>query len=436
MNPELQRHLWLELSTHRLVAMPCVLALLFLLVGLSQSASEPSLLPSSGVAAFLLLAAGWGAQRVSMAVLDEWRERTWDQQRMSALGPWTMTWGKLCGSTVFAWYGALLCLLVVIGTWPREWSVGIGTLVLLLLSAAIGVQALALLSALMTARKGWSRPRWRSLLAIPFLLMLSGVAAGVTRLFHGHFLWWGTYYAAWPFMLISTLVWSAWAVCGAYRLMCQELQVRTTPGVWGAFMLFLAWYIAGFVQALPFPSDFWAFVLTCSVVAGVLTYATLFTEQTGVLVMRRVWVRVQRQEWRRACEELPCWPVSLALTVLCGLLWLGSPRLSDVIPPRMHWAPSLAVLFLMRDVAIFLAFALSLTPRRVEATTILYLVLLYVVLPNLARMLRQSLLLWLVLPPILTQPGLAAVILLGHLTVAVAVLRHRWRQNAVLPQGA
>jgi len=27
MNPELQRNLWLEFSVHRLIAMPCVLAL-------------------------------------------------------------------------------------------------------------------------------------------------------------------------------------------------------------------------------------------------------------------------------------------------------------------------------------------------------------------------------------------------------------------------
>ncbi len=31
MNPELRRNLWLELSTHRLIAMPVVLAAVFIL---------------------------------------------------------------------------------------------------------------------------------------------------------------------------------------------------------------------------------------------------------------------------------------------------------------------------------------------------------------------------------------------------------------------
>lgn len=429
MNPELQRHLWLELSGHRLVAMPCVLLLLFLLVALSPSTWEPTRLTSVGVALFFILAVGWGAQRVSAAVLEEWRERTWDQQRMSALGPWAMTWGKLFGSTVFAWYGAGLCLLVVALTWPPTWSVSLGTALLGMISAAIGVQAVALLSALIAARKGWMRARWFGLLAIPLLLILSGVATRVAMLFDQRLLWWGTAYSTWPFVLGSTLVWAVWAVCGAYRLMCQELQVRTTPWLWASFLLFLAWYLAGFLGATILPNGFWTFVLTCGAVAGALTYGTLFTEQTGVLVIRRVWVRVQRREWRRACEALPCWPVSLIVTVLCGLLWLGSPPLQGDTVQAMRLGPPLVVLLLIRDVAIFLGFMLSPAPRRAEATTLLYLGLLYLVLPNIGLALGSPPIKMFFLPPIPTQPWVAAAILLGHVSIALVFLAYRWRQS-------
>lgn len=41
------------------------------------------------------------------------------------------------------------------------------------------------------------------------------------------------------FVLGSALVFAGWAVLGAYRVMCQELQVRTTPWAWLVFSLFL-----------------------------------------------------------------------------------------------------------------------------------------------------------------------------------------------------
>lgn len=51
--------------------------------------------------------------------------------------------------------------------------------------------------------------------------------------------WWGRDNARVDFVLGSALVFAGWAVLGAYRVMCQELQVRTTPWAWLVFSLFL-----------------------------------------------------------------------------------------------------------------------------------------------------------------------------------------------------
>ena len=101
MNAEFRRNLWLELSTHRLIAMPAALALVLALVYAMSDEPRESLAATSAwiAAAFLGV---WGVRSAAESVGEEMRNRTWDAQRMSALGPWEMTWGKLVGSAAFA----------------------------------------------------------------------------------------------------------------------------------------------------------------------------------------------------------------------------------------------------------------------------------------------------------------------------------------------
>lgn len=93
MNPELRRNLWLEFSLHRLIGMPAVLALLFALFGSFGGAWRERVF-TAALWGFVILAHFWGTRQASAAVTDEVRDRTWDWQRLSALSPWQMTWGK------------------------------------------------------------------------------------------------------------------------------------------------------------------------------------------------------------------------------------------------------------------------------------------------------------------------------------------------------
>ena len=103
LNPEFRRNLALELTTHPLLAMPGVMLLAFLLA--YALARDLGGLRAVGWTAFGLfggITVFWGTQLASASVLDEFRDNTWDTQRLSALGPWTLTWGKLLGGTVSA----------------------------------------------------------------------------------------------------------------------------------------------------------------------------------------------------------------------------------------------------------------------------------------------------------------------------------------------
>src|SRR5258706_424724 len=103
MNPEFRRNLWLELTPHRLIAMPLLLVLVLALVYyLTDAGKHESVATAAAVMAGGLLAV-WGARSAGESVIEEVRARTWDAQRMSAIGPWAMTWGKLFGAAAFSW---------------------------------------------------------------------------------------------------------------------------------------------------------------------------------------------------------------------------------------------------------------------------------------------------------------------------------------------
>ena len=105
MNPELRRNLWLEVSMHRLIAMPAVLGMGFLVVASINDLPWQQRVSWAALTVYFVLTLYWGTRLAADAISDEVRGKTWDLQRMSALGPWYMTWGKLFGATVFAWYG-------------------------------------------------------------------------------------------------------------------------------------------------------------------------------------------------------------------------------------------------------------------------------------------------------------------------------------------
>ena len=94
MNPEFQRNLWLEASPRRLAWAGLALAAIYgaaLLIGWRGGMLIPGF---AGWLVFGITAVLWGPRIAGRAVGDEVADRTWDFQRLSALEPWTMTWGS------------------------------------------------------------------------------------------------------------------------------------------------------------------------------------------------------------------------------------------------------------------------------------------------------------------------------------------------------
>lgn len=430
MNAELRRNLWLELTLHRLLALPVGLLLIFMLV---HVISEEGWRGSLAVTAATLFAAFalWGGVHAGDSVMGEVRGRTWDGQRMSAIEPWTMTWGKLAGSPAFAWYGGAICLVVYLLFSPAPDSLRTA---IFLLAGALLLDAIAMIGSITASRKAVVRSSstgWVLGIALlvvgPWMSVLGSGDADVA--------WWGREWRRIDFLLASTVLFAAWAVFGAYRLMCQELRVRTVPWAWPAFLVFTAAFIAGFgIRRSDTPGQ----QLTVLLIAGLIVslvalYPMLLTETGGAMALRRILMRGKAREWRRLLQETPLWMVTLALAlVFCALtvpLAGGGRSASNDLLQTAVLAPVPLFLLAARDAALCMFFASARQPRRAEAATLFYLLLLYWLVPMLLRTAGMQGLADLVLPPFWERPGYAAGVAAVQASLMIAAATWRWRSN-------
>ena len=430
-NPELRRNLWLELSLHRLLAAPAVIALCALLVVAASNNDALEKLAVTALYGFVAIVLLWGTQLAGASVVEESRDRTWDAQRMSAIGPWTMTWGKLLGAPAFAWYGGLILLLIFLAT-GSDLKVPVIRSAAVMVCSAILLHATALNASVLAARKGVT---YRGtgvivILLLAFLLISPGIA--VFGNMEKSVRWWGLSLQPINMLLGTTATFGAWALLGAYRSMCNELEIRTTPWALPAFILFAATYFAGFAVRgeAKDPQAFFGIMVCGVVIAAGFIYLLLFAEKSGATAWQRLRVRVRARQWRRALQEVPLWLVALATgTVLALAATLASSGASEgSFLQQVGLAPIAVMLFAIRDAAIFQFFALARQPRRVEAATGFYLILLYGIVPGLLSAMGADVLAQLVLPPLVKSPAIATVVMLVQAGIASGFAYWRWQK--------
>src|SRR5690606_18162011 len=139
-------------------------------------------------------------------------------QRMSALTPWRMTWGKLFGACSVAWIAGAGCLAVyVVGAAGSEEHV-LAT-VLLAVGGALLVHALALVGALALVPRA---ARAKASMGGRLLALLAALGwayfALVTRE-ADQVVWYARSYPKAAFLAVVVASLAAWAVLGATRMM-------------------------------------------------------------------------------------------------------------------------------------------------------------------------------------------------------------------------
>ncbi|MEX2481810.1 MAG: hypothetical protein WD928_13210 [Gammaproteobacteria bacterium] len=446
MNPELQRLWWLEATTQRLWLLPAALLGSAFVLGRAL----PFATASIALFGFLMLAMIWGARQAANAVLDETRERTWDLQRMSALPAWSMTWGKLVGATAMPWYGGAICLALYFAYRPTgalNESLMWAALVVLI---AFIAQTLAFIAALVAVRRERQmRPGLHLFIVLILLgLVLPELPAAVRAVAtpdlavggssSQHIMWYGRRWNGTAFTLSLLGAFAVWSLLGAYRSMCSELQMRTLPWAWLSFIVFWGAIGGGFVPGRP--ATVAGLAQWCSntaLLACAASYVAGFAFSRDPIQYRRVFQAWREGRWRRGAEAMPLWVSSAALALLLAIV----AALIDVADPAgstrgaMAGATALAlVLLMLRDLLLLNWASLRAGAERPEVTTLVYLVLLYHILPGLlgraelhgARRLLDL--------PLFDQPWFAAGIAMLHtaLALALAVRAYRTTRARVL----
>jgi len=454
MNPELLRNLWLQFSPARLAAAPLIIGAVLALAA-AGSDGDWSVIGYTAHFGFAVIAYLWGTRRAVSVLTDEIAAGTWDGQRMSSIGPWSMTWGKVVGGTLYVWYCAFLCLAAYIVAEVRSGnSAELPVQLSLDLSGALLVQVIALLLALILVRKGRRIGRRSVAFAqggallvaflgvskalIPGFLDETGLSGGESTV------WFGTTFSVAQFTLLTQLLFLAWAIIGAYRLMAGELQVRQYPWLWIAFALFLIAYYQGFV--LPGPADGRLPRLLAALAVTVpLVYVAVFAQTNEVVRYRWLLHHVGGGPWRSALSLIPLWMPSVILAAGIALatgflagdglgpIGLEGPEVerlaADVWAGGMPSAIAL-ILFMLRDLGIVLFLNFAPRPKAPDLTAALYLVVLYVVCGGFAMAVDVETLLPVFLPGVGSDPVLVVAAPLVQVAFVAFLLQRRWRWHA------
>lgn len=442
LNAEFRRYCWLELTPHRLIAAPLIAGLILALVAASSNQSAEAL-ATAGLAGFAACALLYGGYLAMNAMPEEMRERTWDFQRMSAQMPAQLAFGKVFGAPVVGWYAGAWFLAAYLLAGVQAHGLDAVLIAAAAVFGTLTLHAAALTLGVFAARAGATRNP-----GALFLFLLIWVVAVPLQWFTGDrtdgLIWWGLGLPYLWFVLVSSILFAAWAWLGAVRTFAGELRVRQLPWAWVAFSLFLGVWAGGLLEARAGTAVHraWIVMLISFLATGIGTYVLLLSERTGPMTLARV-LRTLRGELEggvtRALQSLPLWSVSLVAAWLAALVLLLMPwseslnaQLTGVlaeISADGRAMPLALAAMLLRDAGIFCIFALQRFPRRPGLATVLYIALLDGVFPALMSVAGLSTVAFLVMPLGRASALGALVIFLVQAAAVWAIALWRWRQG-------
>ncbi len=454
-NPEFQRNTWLELTPQRMMVVPVFLVVILLLCYTTLSGHRAhmtaAIVSLAGFGAFTIL---WGSFQVSQALVLEVNSNTWEFQRMSSVDPWQMSWGKIFGSTIFHWYGGLLCLIAYLVTaLAAGWSQILYT-TQLMLGIAVLVQAFSFLATLLTLRKRSELKVRRIGLVRISLLFLVAYSLGnsffsVSRTVANSSVNWHSFvFPTRQFILASLYVFVLWGLLGAYRVMRKELMYQNAPWVWIGFVLFVMAYASGFLnniqtlipkhstgtirQEFIHSATFYSKFLLSFGIGALLSYSVTFLEPKDPVVFRRWFHAFRAQRWGKLLQITPAWVYTLIITFLALAVVLFYPLhlpKGDMIVSKAKLGFLSCGLFLLRDIGVIVLLSFSMRPQRADMMATLYLVLFWGMLPSLVIAAKGQEILFVLLPSFDGSLIKAVIPPLVQVVIVFLLCRSRWQET-------
>jgi hypothetical protein len=400
-NPEFRRNLLIELNLQRLVVLPAVLLAVAALT-YWDGKPRPATLAQIGEFAFYLMVYLWGSRRAAASVAEEVSLHTWDGQRMSALGAWSMTWGKLFGATVYTWYGGLLALAMVVaaeilgGLKTPEFSL---QMALYRVAGGLLVHAVALAASLVLLSKGQALRRL-NVTGPQAVGLLAGMVTfatldGLLIYRRSNYAqpydidWYGLMLVPEMFYGLSLIAYAAWAVLAVHRLMRPALQFRCWPWAWTAFLVFVAVHISGqlYGRLIDVAQGLTPWLAAPFLIALLGCYVVLLCDVNDARRYRALMAAWRRRGILGSLHLLPRWsPAVILLMAISALLvasgMQGGWRELGVYPDHIltNGLVVSVVIFLWRDLLFVLLVNASSRYELPDLTAVAYLAVGYLLL--------------------------------------------------------
>jgi hypothetical protein len=404
MNPEFQRNLWLEAGPRRLAWTAVALAAVYVCSLIIGEDKPITALGIAGALVFTVAGLLWGPRIAGRAVGDEVAQRTWDFQRLSALQPWSMTWGKLFGATALSWVAALTGL--VFAALAAIESDGLETglkLVVGAVSGAVLLQAGSMALALVGVRRARAEGRsaafrftfggFIALFVIASVIGRTAPGFGPGRILGGFPMlwgrgenhWWGVPIDPAWFFALSLTAFAGFAVLGAWRLMRLELQMRNFPWAWTLFVVFAGAWAAGLAEGA---AGRWA---AAGMVFAICAYVSAFTEPAERVRLRQFVAKLNAGDVIGCAYDAPAVIAPLKLAALAVIGLSLSSTAGDGAPTAVMAAAALA--FMVRDIGIVAYFRFGPRPQRGDFGAVVALFLAYLIGSTVGRAVGEYLLL-------------------------------------------
>ncbi|MDR2688592.1 MAG: hypothetical protein LBB76_02395 [Azoarcus sp.] len=447
-NPEFRRNVLCEFSASRLLVDPLLIGLTLAVMVSSESDVKGIVIGISQIG-FIFLTVIWGARQAGKAFSREFAEGTWDGQRMSGLTPWQMTWGKLLGSTLNAWYdGAIMMALFLIAVSIKE-NLYIAVLGALgWIGFAVAIHVINMIQILFNRDRLVQQRRLSSLIVFAILLFGWGVGSfaydtdvfTLVQKIH----WWGIEFSGAFFAVASVLAMSAWAVTALWQAMRRELLERNHPGWWLAFLLFWLFWAMGLLVRPDASSKSWPlFFLACALVAWGSVYPPLLISRKDPGYWLHLFTAWQRRDRALLLHLFPNWITSIALGLILSLVAelsatvLQSDRSSLSFPAMLLSSPLVLIPFVIRDVAIVLWFNLAPRAKAPDGAALVVLAVLYLLIPLLLDIGKgnPSILYYAFIPGIFHEHSSSGALICGtffpllQAAGALFLLRLRWQTH-------
>jgi hypothetical protein len=408
LNPELKRNIWLDFSGHRVILTLFVISLTTYLYHWVRGDNDHGSL-AFGIAYFFIIF--WGNKNASEAVIDEVNNNTWDFQRQSALSPWSMAIGKWLGSTLFSWFGASVCLLLY---WLLSSSPNAFKEIIILVLCGLLTQAYAILSSIQVlpqVRREKNVKTFRYFVSAILLGMILYSLCSQMSSDPNTLIYWNGYdIPGVSFTLLTLVLFLGWAALGLQRSFAKELQYQNIPWAWLGFNIYCMIYFAGFASqsnpmiTLPPETNILQGALGLSNLAGILhssstliaffiaqlfAYVAVFEDTLTIQRYKKFFARVHDHNIKESLEQLPWWMLSFLLAVIAGILVIfqqpATEQQSFISIPILICS---TVLFLLRDIALVHYFNFG-TKKNAMSTAMIYLFILYFLIPMLLHSLSQ-----------------------------------------------